>query len=250
MHLLPNIILFRCKYFEHYSLLPAAVDLNLCWFYERPLRLVVIFCLSGPFVMLRRSRAGRSGPWFQPSTCRYLVVDSRRRGDQRGAERRHAVLQDLLGHEGNSSDDVLGGLREVDAESSWREKTDWWRWWLLLLVNLPFISCVTEWSERNKFWRFSDLLFLINILIFYQNNQSKFLYVFWNSETGGKSLGRWKHFLCYCNPHFNWRAGLISAFILKIYTVYVYIYIDIDIDIVINTFFFPLSQTCFNIFTD
>ena len=53
----------------------------------------------------------------------HLVVNSRRRRDQRGTERRHAVLQDLFGHEGNSTADVLAGLREVDAVSTCRETT-------------------------------------------------------------------------------------------------------------------------------
>ena len=61
---------------------------------------------------------------MRPECSWYLVVDGRRGGDQRGTEGRHAVLQDLFGNKRNSAADVVGGLREVDAISSWRERTE------------------------------------------------------------------------------------------------------------------------------
>lgn len=61
----------------------------------------------------------------QSEACdKHLVINSRRRRDQSGTEGRDAVLQDLFSHKRNSSADVVRGLREVDAESSWREKTE------------------------------------------------------------------------------------------------------------------------------
>lgn len=121
---------------------------------------VHVYVPVGSVNPLRPSRPS-SGPrvlvWVS-----HLVVDSRRRGDQSGTERRHAVFQHLLSHKRNPSADVLRGLREVDAISSWRRSTvkpslSYWEHWL---IKLGVFRKLWKKLNEHQFWHLSPLFWI------------------------------------------------------------------------------------------